>query len=121
EIAVPWWLLASAEQRLSSSLTALLIAAVPLIGAVLALSGSSRERFGRQAIAGLGLGLVGVVALVGFNTAGASVTAVAGGGSVAAGMGAGVALVLLGSTRARRRRRGVVLEPSLAYGETGGD
>src|SRR4051812_9547239 len=31
EIAIPWVLLGSAEQRISSSLTALLIAAVPLI------------------------------------------------------------------------------------------
>jgi hypothetical protein len=29
ELAVPWWLLASAETRLSSSLTGLLVAAVP--------------------------------------------------------------------------------------------
>ncbi len=32
EIAAPWLLLASAEKRVSSSLTALLIAAVPLTG-----------------------------------------------------------------------------------------
>jgi len=36
EIAVPWVLLGAAEQEVSSSLTALLIAAVPLIGAVIA-------------------------------------------------------------------------------------
>src|SRR5579863_9156097 len=33
EIAAPWLLLATAEKRVSSSLTGLLIAAVPLIGA----------------------------------------------------------------------------------------
>jgi drug/metabolite transporter (DMT)-like permease len=83
EIAVPWWLLAKAEQRLSSSLTALLIAAVPLIGAVLARSTGSRERLGWRSLAGLGLGMAGVAALVGFNTAGASLTAVAEAGAVA--------------------------------------
>ena len=36
EIAAPWLLLGVAEQRLSSSLTGLLLAAVPLIAAVLA-------------------------------------------------------------------------------------
>jgi len=46
EIAVPWWLLAKAEQQLSSSLTALLIAAVPLIGAAVARTTGKRERFG---------------------------------------------------------------------------
>ena len=72
EIAVPWWLLAKAEQRLSSSLTALLIAAVPLIGAAVARTTGKRERFGRQTLAGLGLGIAGVAVLVGFDTAGAS-------------------------------------------------
>ena len=32
EIAIPWLLLGAAEQRLSSSLTGLLIASMPLIG-----------------------------------------------------------------------------------------
>src|SRR5260370_25984253 len=77
EIAVPWWLLAKAETRLSSSLTALLIAAVPLIGAVLARTTGKRERLGWRALMGLGLGMAGVAALVGFNTAGASETAIA--------------------------------------------
>ena len=36
EIAIPWVLLGTAEQHVSSSLTALLIAAVPLVGAVIA-------------------------------------------------------------------------------------
>ena len=35
EIAIPWMLLGVAEQRISSSLTALLIAAVPLVGALI--------------------------------------------------------------------------------------
>src|SRR5262249_33793591 len=37
EVAVPWLLLSNAETHLTSSLTGLLIAAVPLIGAVLGL------------------------------------------------------------------------------------
>ena len=48
EIAVPWLLLASAEQQLSSSLTALLIASVPLIGVALALATGSRDRPGHR-------------------------------------------------------------------------
>jgi drug/metabolite transporter (DMT)-like permease len=77
EIAVPWWLLAKAEERLSSSLTALLIAAVPLIGAVLTRTTGKRERLGWRALAGLGLGMAGVAALVGLDTAGASGVAIA--------------------------------------------
>jgi drug/metabolite transporter (DMT)-like permease len=83
EIAVPWLLLASAEQQLSSSLTALLIAAVPLIGVLLGFAAGSRERLGRRALGGLVLGLVGVAALVGLNTAGATVLAIAEVGGVA--------------------------------------
>ena len=36
ELAVPWFLLSSAETRLTSSLSGLLVAAVPLVGPVLA-------------------------------------------------------------------------------------
>ena len=83
EVAVPWLLLASAEQHLSSSLTALLIAAVPLIGVVLALSTGSRERLGPRTLSGLLVGLLGVAALVGFDTGGADARSIAQVGGVA--------------------------------------
>src|SRR5581483_813993 len=63
EIAVPWWLLAKAEQQLSSSLTALFLAAVPLIGAAVARTTGRRERFSRQTLA----------VLAGFDTSGVGV------------------------------------------------
>src|SRR5579885_2252042 len=62
EIAIPWLLLSSAERRLSSSFTGLMIAVVPLVGAVV-----TRERLGRWSIGGLALGLVGVAALLGLD------------------------------------------------------
>jgi drug/metabolite transporter (DMT)-like permease len=68
EIALPWVLLGAAEQHVSSSLTGLLIAAVPLVGAVLA-----RERLGLQNGVGLLLGVAGVAAIVGVNVEGTSV------------------------------------------------
>jgi drug/metabolite transporter (DMT)-like permease len=69
ELAVPWLLLASAEQRLSSSLSGLLIAAVPLVGALLGwLAGS--ERLGPRQLLGLLVGLAGVAALVGLDVRG---------------------------------------------------
>ena len=46
EICGPWLLLGFAEQRLSSSLTGLLIAGVPLVGALLARLGPDQERLG---------------------------------------------------------------------------
>src|SRR2546423_3646625 len=65
EIAVPWWLLAKAEQQLSSSLSALLIAAVPLIGAAVARTTGKRERLGWPTPAGPGLGIGGAARLAG--------------------------------------------------------
>jgi len=46
EIGVPWVLLSTAEQRLPSSLSGLLVAAVPLVGAVLSVGLRDRVRLG---------------------------------------------------------------------------
>jgi drug/metabolite transporter (DMT)-like permease len=72
EIAVPWVLLGAAEQQISSSLTGLLIAAVPLVGVAIA-----RERLGLQNGLGLLLGVLGVAAIVGVNVEGAGVAPLA--------------------------------------------
>jgi drug/metabolite transporter (DMT)-like permease len=65
EIAIPWVALGSAEQHLSSSLTGLLIAGVPLVGTALALATGGADRLGRAGLLGLLIGLVGVAAIVG--------------------------------------------------------
>ena len=67
ELAVPWLLLSDAETKLSSSLSGLLVAAVPLAGVgVLALLRSG-DPISRIRLAGLLLGLAGVAALVGLD------------------------------------------------------
>lgn len=71
ELALPWLLLSIAEQRLPSSMAALLIATVPMIGLVLVWSLGERGSFGGRSVAGMLIGLVGVAALVGFDLAGA--------------------------------------------------
>jgi drug/metabolite transporter (DMT)-like permease len=73
EIALPWVLLSSAERHVSSSLAALIIAGVPLIGA--AIVWASGERPGRSSLVGLLVGLAGVGAIVGTEIGGASTTA----------------------------------------------
>ena len=67
EICGPWLLLGYAEQRLSSSLTGLLVAGTPLVGALIVRWGPERERLGARRLAGLLVGLAGVGALVGFE------------------------------------------------------
>jgi drug/metabolite transporter (DMT)-like permease len=83
EVALPWVLLAHAETRLSSSLTGLLIAGVPLVGAVLVALTGVRERQGRRRWLGLLVGLAGVAALVGLDAGQVDALAVAEIGCVA--------------------------------------
>lgn len=77
ELAIPWVLLSTAEKRLSSSLSGLLVAAVPMVGAALLWSSGKRQALGRRGLVGLVLGLAGVAGLVGFDVSGASVASVA--------------------------------------------
>ena len=74
EVAGPWFLLSSAEKRLSSAVSALLIATVPLIGACLALAIGHEDRLDRRRLAGL---FLGVAALVGVDLHGTNLVAVA--------------------------------------------
>ena len=60
EIVLPWWLLSDAERRLTSSLTGLLVAAVPIIGVLIARLLGGAERLGVLRWLGLIIGLVGV-------------------------------------------------------------
>lgn len=69
EVAGPWLLLSDAERRLSSGLTGLLVAAVPLVAAV-ASRLLGEDRLSRGRLLGLGVGLVGVAALLGLDVRG---------------------------------------------------
>lgn len=72
EIGVPWLLISRAEEHLSSSLTGLLVATVPLIGAFLARLAGDEDRFDRRQLLGLLVGLGGVGVLVGVDVSGAT-------------------------------------------------
>lgn len=67
EVALPWFLVSDAELRLSSSLTALLIAATPFVGVLLGRLTGSDDRFDARRLFGLVVGFVGVAVLVGLN------------------------------------------------------
>lgn len=70
EIVVPFPLIATGEQWISSSLSAILIATVPLLIALLALRFDASERVVGTRLVGLLIGFAGVVALVGIDVAG---------------------------------------------------
>jgi drug/metabolite transporter (DMT)-like permease len=96
EICAPWLLLGYAEQRLSSSLTGLLIAGVPLISAVLARFGARGEPLGPRRLIGLLTGLTGVGALVGFEVGGGDIWAVAAVAGVVVGYALGPVVLVRG-------------------------
>jgi drug/metabolite transporter (DMT)-like permease len=64
EIIAAWWLLSDAERHLSSSMTGLLIAAAPIIAAVLDRC-TGGDELGVKRIAGLVVGIAGVAVLAG--------------------------------------------------------
>lgn len=85
EMTGPWLLLSVAEQSLSSSLTGLLVAAVPFVAALTARWAGADDRLSPARIGGMLLGVAGIVVLLGLDVAGAQLTAVV-----------AVALVVLG-------------------------
>lgn len=103
EIVTPWLFLSHAETRLSSSLSGLLIAGVPLVGALLALATGHDDRPEGIRFVGLALGFVGVALVVGLNVAADDLIAVGEVGLVVVGYAIGSLLIA--------RFRGV---PSLA-------
>jgi drug/metabolite transporter (DMT)-like permease len=74
EVIVPWLVLSEAERSISSSLTGLLIASVPIMVAVIGLLIGSSDRLSPVRWAGLLIGLVGVALLAGPNLIGSGAT-----------------------------------------------
>ena len=72
EIIAAWFLLSDAERHLTSSMTGLLIAASPIIAAILDRFTGGEQHLGVRRILGLGVGLAGVAVLAGPHLAGGS-------------------------------------------------
>jgi len=70
EMTAPWLLLSFAEVTLSSSLTGLLVASVPFVAALAARLLGDEERLTPVRLAGMGLGVLGIAALLGFDVEG---------------------------------------------------
>ena len=73
EFGVPWYLMATAEKHITSSLTSLLICAVPLISVVAQLIRRTEDRINPGRVAGLVIGALGVAFLVGLDLGGGSI------------------------------------------------
>jgi len=77
ELSIPFIALTWAEERLSSSVTALVIAGVPLVAAILGRILRPDDRLTPIRLAGLAIGIGGVAALVGLDIQVGTVTALA--------------------------------------------
>lgn len=87
EICIPFPLISFGAERVSSSLTAILIAAAPSFVALIALRLEPAERLTRTRLAGLLIGLAGVAALVGIDVAGSTRELVGAGAILFAALG----------------------------------
>lgn len=70
ELTIPWLLLADAERHLSSSVSGLLVAAVPLVAAVASRLSGEADRLDPGRVLGLLVGLSGVGVLLGLDLRG---------------------------------------------------
>jgi drug/metabolite transporter (DMT)-like permease len=87
EMTGPWLLLAYAEQTLSSGLTGLLVATVPLVSVVAGRAVGEADRLDAGRVVGMAVGLLGVVALLGLDVGGGDLLAVGAVGLVVLGYG----------------------------------
>ncbi|CAB4875599.1 unannotated protein [freshwater metagenome] len=67
EFGIPWYLMASAEQHVTSSLASLIICATPLLSISVSKLLYPKRTIGRQRLIGLALGSFGVLTLVGLD------------------------------------------------------
>jgi drug/metabolite transporter (DMT)-like permease len=72
EFGIPWFFMGSAERHLTSSLTGLLVACVPLVAIGLSRIVHPDEHISRRRVLGLVVGTLGVVCLVGLDVHGDS-------------------------------------------------
>jgi drug/metabolite transporter (DMT)-like permease len=74
EFGIPWFLMSTSEKHITSSLTSLLICAVPLFAVVAQRVRRTEDHITRRRLAGLAIGAAGVAFLVGLDLRGGSIT-----------------------------------------------
>src|ERR671910_554659 len=70
QVAVPLTLIALGEERISSSLTGILVASAPIFTFLLAFALTGAERANRSSLVGVAIGIVGVGTLLGVDAGG---------------------------------------------------
>ena len=94
QVAGPFLLIAAGEQEISSSLAGILISSAPLFTALLAIPFDPEERSTGPRLAGVGLGLAGVVLLLGVDLSGSGSELLGGAAMLLAGLGYAVSALL---------------------------
>jgi drug/metabolite transporter (DMT)-like permease len=68
EMVIPWILIGTAEQKISSGLAGLLIASVPIWSNIITYFQGDKDALKANRIVGIGIGFIGVVLIVGIET-----------------------------------------------------
>jgi drug/metabolite transporter (DMT)-like permease len=95
QVVVPFLLITSGENHISSSLTAILISSVPIFTAVLALRFDHAERSQGWALVGIVIGIVGVAMLFGLDLSGSANEITGGAMMLAAALGYAISWMLV--------------------------
>jgi drug/metabolite transporter (DMT)-like permease len=74
EFGIPWFLMSTAEEHITSSLTSLLICCVPLFSVIGQRIRRTEDRITARRYVGLGVGAIGVAFLVGLDLGGGTLT-----------------------------------------------
>ena len=118
--AVPFWLLSWGETRIASGLASVIQASVPIFNALLAFAFFRDLRAGRAQLAGITVGFLGVALLVGAQTAGKLLGALAVVGmAVCYGLGGLLTKRLLGSVQPQVVSLGTALTAAIAVAPIG--
>ncbi|MGH2981667.1 MAG: DMT family transporter [Solirubrobacterales bacterium] len=94
QVAGPFMLIALGEQEISSSLAGILVSSAPLFTALLAIWIDHEERSTGLRLAGVGLGLAGVVVLLGVDLSGSGAALLGGAQVVLASLGSAIGGVI---------------------------
>jgi drug/metabolite transporter (DMT)-like permease len=108
QVAAPFMLITLGEQEISSSLAGILVGTAPIFTFLLAFALAGEERAGRSSLAGVGIGIVGVVLLLGIDAGGSGAALLGGMAVVLASFGYAVGAWYLKRNLAEHEPVGIV-------------